>query len=95
MKKIFTCPVMGVRHYQVPIPEVGEIVMLMPEPTNEYDKYTIGVYNRFLQQVGYVRKLGSTSEYVTKLIGGKPGLGQISYKYESDHTTIILMDVLR
>lgn len=85
----------GNRNHKAPAPEVGETVILIPEPNNEFDRNAVAVYNSFMEQVGYVRQRGNTSEYVAKLLSGKPALGQICFKdMRNVNSPIILMDIL-
>ena len=85
----------GNRNHNAPVPEVGDTVILVPEPNNEFDKNAVAVYNSYMEQVGYVRQRGNTSEYVAKLLAGKPALGQICFRdMRNLNSPIILMDIL-
>lgn len=47
--------VVGRKYYDVEV-EQGEILKMVPEPTNEYDPHAVAVYNVDNQKVGYVTK---------------------------------------
>ena len=93
MTTIFTCPLMGTKHYNVQRVKEGDEVLLLPEPSNEFDANAIAVYNQKIEQIGYVRQRENTSEAVAKLLKGKPALAQISKIYEDEHSPIIFMNI--
>jgi hypothetical protein len=93
MEKRFSCPLMGTKYYTVERPKVGDTVLLVPEPKNEFDENAIAVYNSALEQVGYVRQRANTSRYVASKLKGKPAYAQISHSDSDKDNPIILIDI--
>lgn len=88
-KDSFLCYVEGVHHYIIDenYPSKNDTVLLIPEPTNEFDENCIAVYTTGLKKIGNIPIRANL--IVGSKINFKPAFAKVKYNYNPVNSVMI------
>lgn len=90
----FICNISGLKYhlYKNQFPIIGDTLVLIPEPNNQYDKNAIGVYDVHLRQLGYIPKTSGANFYIGGKISWKPYFAKVKSVYQDLGAILIKID---